>query len=165
MPNSAVQIRLTDSPQSVAFAEAEARKRAREDAISAKGPDLRAGDTWVHLYLDAIITPAGYGIGGISLCSSAIPPLLKIITFTFPDAKTAQAVDISLLDEAIQYVKRHVGVDRVAYVYCASVHIHNAAAVQGARRQFVAKWLDMGSETLTCIRKKAVKDFLLFKNV
>ena len=157
LPNSAVQIKVVNSLQSLLAVEAEARKKAREDTAMAS--DTFCQNASVHVYLDAVITPSGDGIGGISLTGHLRP---HIMTHIFPNARTAEAVDLLLLKEAIRYVKKTAGVDAIPYVHCASVHIHAAAVAQGTPKKYIAGWVDIDTDALTEIRKKAVRDAAVF---
>ena len=103
-----------------------------------------------HVFLDAIVTVEGHGIGGIHISSGAVagndtPPTV------FPSVQnigSTKACDLYFFQAAMEYIKIHLGKRVAPHIYCASIHVTNACPT--------AHYIDLDTPELTRIRKACV---------
>ena len=152
LPNSAIQVKIIEAPAATIGGPATKPKHGKS-CLTLRDDDREC----VTVYLDGIVTPDGNGIGGIFLPTktpSGDNP--AVLTFHFPNVHTDLENDLLLAEEAVCYVQKRCGLNSMPKIYCASMHVIRSA-LGACKEKYSAHWLDMDSDILTDIRKKAVQ--------
>lgn len=164
LPNTALQIRFLTVPDDKPLRVPLPTGSGLTVGDKREGEGRQTGDgLHIHIFMDAIVTAEGHGIGGIGILNTAPDSRKKghdarfktVVHDTVLNVRSAKACEEYFLRFAETYTAQHFGENATLHIYGAIRQPRREAA-----RAFSVHWIDLAAPELTQLRKASVRAHL-----